>query len=115
VPHLIHTVAWTKPLSRDIIDASGVLERSGQRVPQQSYPNPFNPHSHIRYQISEFSNVRLVVYALLGREVAVLVDERKEPGRHEVTFDGSGLSSGVYLCRLMTGQFIESRKMILAK
>jgi photosystem II stability/assembly factor-like uncharacterized protein len=66
----------------------------------QNYPNPFNPTTVISYQLPVVSNVRLGVYDLLGREVAVLVNERKAPGSYEVKFDGAGLASGVYFYRL---------------
>jgi hypothetical protein len=99
---------------------------------EQNYPNPFNPTTSIRYTIgvassqsSIVSDVRLVVYDLLGREVAVLVDEKKEPGSYEVKFfakggsasggDGSSLASGVYFYRLTAGNSVECRKMVLMK
>lgn len=66
----------------------------------QNYPNPCNPTTEIRYQISAFGNVTLGVYDLLGREVAVLVDERKMPGTYEARFDGSHLPGGVYFYRM---------------
>jgi hypothetical protein len=93
----------------------------------QNYPNPFNPKTGIRYQVSGVreagsgglglgaSNTKLVVYDLLGREVAVLVNEKKSPGTYEVHFDGSGLASGVYIYRLMAGSFVQSRTMLLVK
>jgi hypothetical protein len=59
--------------------------------------------------------VRLIVYDILGREVAVLVDEEKAPGNYEVQFDGSGLASGVYIYRLAAGAFVQSRRMLLVK
>jgi len=62
----------------------------------QNYPNPFNSTTAINFQVSAVSMVKLSVYDLLGREVAVLVNERKAPGSYEVTFDGSNLASGVY-------------------
>jgi hypothetical protein len=79
----------------------------------QNYPNPFNPTTRIRYQVSGASDVRLVVYDFLGREVAVLVNVRKAPGSYDVTFDASGLASGVYVYRLTAGREVLSRKMIL--
>lgn len=82
---------------------------------QQNYPNPFNPTTVVSYQLSVAADVRLGVYDLLGSEVAVLVDEIKAPGSHEVTFDGSRLASGVYIYRLITGSFMQSRKMVLVK
>jgi hypothetical protein len=81
----------------------------------QNYPNPFNPTTGIRYQVSGVSNVTLVVYDLLGREVAVLVNERKVPGTYEVSFGASGLSSGVYFYRLTAGNVVQTRKMIVSK
>jgi hypothetical protein len=81
----------------------------------QNYPNPFNPTTGIRFQVSVVSDVRLVVYDILGREVAVLVHEQKMPGMYEVEFAASGLASGVYMYRLATGQYVECRKMVLMK
>ncbi len=57
----------------------------------------------------------LKVYDILGREVAVLVNEKKAPGSYEVKFDGSGISSGVYFYRLTAGKYVECRKMMLMK
>ncbi len=82
---------------------------------EQNYPNPFNPTTMIRYQVPAVMDVRIAVFDMLGREVAVLVNERKSAGSHTVTFDGSTLSSGVYLCRLTAGNHTLSRKMTLMK
>jgi hypothetical protein len=88
----------------------------------QNYPNPFNPTTVINYFIAGtrgqgmgVSDVRLVVHDLLGREVAVLVNERKPAGSYEVRFDGAKLSSGVYIYRLTAGNLVQSRKMVLTK
>jgi hypothetical protein len=81
----------------------------------QNYPNPFNPTTGVRFQVPGVSEVKLVVYDLLGREVAVLVNERKAPGAYEVRFDGSNLASGVYIYRLTAGSFVHSRTMLLVK
>ncbi len=93
---------------------------SGEAVPlrfglEQNFPNPFNPTSEIRYQVSESRHVRLAVYDLLGREVAVLVNETKAPGSYQATFDASGLASGVYLSRITAGDFVRTRSMVLTK
>jgi hypothetical protein len=61
------------------------------------------------------SNTKLVVYDMLGSEVAVLVDERKTPGDYEVDFNASNLSSGVYFYRLTAGNFVQTRKMLFVK
>jgi hypothetical protein len=81
----------------------------------QNYPNPFNPTTAIRYQLSAVSDVKLVVYDILGREVAELVNERKAPGSYEVRFDATGLASGIYLYRLTAGSFVRVRKMVLVR
>ena len=81
----------------------------------QNYPNPFNPTTIISYQVPVVSKVRLVVYDLLGREVATLVDEMNQPGTHTVRFDGSNLSSGVYFYRLSAGDLVKTRKLVLVR
>jgi hypothetical protein len=91
-------------------------------VLEQNFPNPCNPATVIRYTIAAGRRygagnleVRLVVYDLLGREVAVLVNEKKAPGDYEVKFDASALSSGVYFYRLTVGQYAECRRMVLVR
>jgi Secretion system C-terminal sorting domain len=81
----------------------------------QNYPNPFNPVTGVRFQVPGTSDVKLVVYDILGKEVAVLVNERKGAGQYEVRFDGAGLASGVYLYRLVAGKYVETRRMLLVK
>lgn len=81
----------------------------------QNYPNPFNPTTIIKYGIPRSTSVKLAVYDESGKEVALLVDEEKPSGDYEITFDGSSLSSGVYLYKLETGDFIRTKKMILIK
>jgi len=79
----------------------------------QNYPNPFNPTTVIRYDIPTATRVRLVVFDLLGREMALLVEESKNPGSYTVRFDARGFASGVYLYRLEAGSFSLVRKMVL--
>lgn len=67
------------------------------------------------FELPKSSMVRLSVYDILGRQVSVLVNEKKEAGVHEVKFDAAGLSSGVYFCRMTVGSFMMSRKMLLTK
>jgi hypothetical protein len=81
----------------------------------QNYPNPFNPTTTIRYQLPGVSHVDLKVYDVLGREIATLVNERQTVGSHSVNFSANTLPSGVYFCRLVTGIFTATRKMILLK
>ena len=81
----------------------------------QNYPNPFNPATVISGQWPVASRVRLVVYDILGREVAVLADSRYPAGRHTFTFDGSKLSSGIYFYRLTAERFSATRAMVLLR
>lgn len=81
----------------------------------QNYPNPFNPVTIIGYQLPVSSKVSLEVFDMLGRRVAILVDEAKPAGYHESIFDASGLSSGVYIYRLSTETAIKTRQMVLVK
>jgi len=81
----------------------------------QNYPNPFNPVSKLSYRLPRSGATRLTVYDLLGREVATLVDAHQPPGEYAVDFNGSGLSSGLYLYRLTSGEFTAQRTMVLIK
>jgi hypothetical protein len=69
----------------------------------------------VRYQVPVASDVKLVVYDLLGREVTMMVNDRKEAGSYEVKFDGTGLASGVYFYRLQAGYFVQTQKLILLR
>lgn len=82
---------------------------------EQNYPNPFNPLTKIKFRITETSFVTLKVFNLLGQEVASLVNEVKNPGKYEVEFDGSGLSSGVYIYSLKTNNFFAAKKFLLIR
>ena len=81
----------------------------------QNYPNPFNPRTTIRYDLPAQTRVQLKVFDLLGKEVAVLVEEEKPAGRHSVQFDGSSLPTGVYFYRMVAGAFLDTRKVVLIK
>lgn len=82
----------------------------------QNYPNPFNPSTEIVYEVATPSQIRLTVFDVLGREVAVLVNQKQNTGLYSATFEASGLSSGVYFYRLSSGsKIIETKKMMLLK
>jgi hypothetical protein len=82
---------------------------------EANYPNPFNPSTMIHYELSDAVKVRLSVYDVLGREVAVLVDAEQSVGSYQMMFDASGLSSGIYLIRLSAGTETFTRSMTLVK
>jgi endoglucanase len=82
---------------------------------EQNYPNPFNPRTVVSFQLPVVSNVELAIYDVLGRTAAVLMNERKPPGLYTVTFDASGLASGMYLYRLHAGTFNQTRRMMFLK
>ncbi|MBI5471134.1 MAG: T9SS type A sorting domain-containing protein [Ignavibacteriae bacterium] len=85
---------------------------------EQNYPNPFNPTTTIRFTIpvgTGHAPSLLKVYDILGREVTTLVNEAKEPGDHQITFNAEGLSSGVYLYKLQVGNFVAVRKLIVLR
>lgn len=82
---------------------------------EQNYPNPFNPSTKIEFRIADFGFVSLTVYDVLGNEVATLVNEEKPAGTYEVKFDAFRLSSGIYFYVLQSGNFVETRKMILIR
>jgi frataxin-like iron-binding protein CyaY len=81
----------------------------------QNYPNPFNPTTTIQYSIPTEGYVTLKVYDMIGREVKILVDEEKSPGKYEAIFNRASLPSGVYFYKLTACTFNQTKKMILLK
>ena len=86
----------------------------------QNYPNPFNPVTHIKYDLPEKSDVVLLIYDIMGREVATLINQQQEPGYRSVMWDGlnrSGqkVSAGMYFYTIQAGKFRQTKKMILLK
>jgi len=81
----------------------------------QNFPNPFNPTTVISFQLPKSEHVSLKVYDELGREIAVLVDEQKSAGFYNITFNGYNLASGIYLCKLIAGNFTDTKKLMLLK
>lgn len=81
----------------------------------QNYPNPFNPATVISFELPAASDVTLEVFDILGRRVAVLLDGTVSAGRHEVQFDASNLSSGMYIYRIRANNFVQTRQMTLVK
>lgn len=107
---------WTDSLKVNVI--TGVedeVDIPSAFMLEQNYPNPFNPSTTINYGIKEKSNVKLTLFNSLGEAVALLINEEQDKGYHKVEFDGSKLSSGVYFYQLKTGNFVDTKKMILMR
>ncbi len=81
----------------------------------QNYPNPFNHQTVITFDLPVASDVSITVYSLPGHRVGHVLNEHRPMGRHSVIWDGSGLASGLYICRMVTGSQVSQRKMILLK
>ena len=81
----------------------------------QNYPNPFNPSTTIRYGLPKNSPMTLSIYNSLGQLVSTLVSGEERAGYHEARFDGTGVASGVYFCRIQAGSFVKTMKLLLLK
>jgi len=81
----------------------------------QNYPNPFNPSTKIEYSLKESRFTIIKIYDLLGNEIKTLVNEEKAAGKHTVNFNGSSLTSGIYIYKIIAGDFVQTNKMILLK
>jgi hypothetical protein len=113
------TIDVNRALGKFIGEPSGIRENSDE-IPAkfilyQNYPNPFNPLTTIRFELPKESHVTLKVYNMLGQEVAILVNEKREAGRYQVEFNASCYSNGVYFYRLQTCDYIETKKLLLIK
>lgn len=82
---------------------------------KQNYPNPFNPNTKIRYQIPIESKVVIKIYDILGAELLTLLEEEKKPGAYEIELNTQSLPSGIYIYRIIAGNFVETKKMVLEK
>ena len=103
-----------------ILPITGITPPIGIQLPkeyrlEQNYPNPFNPITKISFDLPKTGLVSLKVFDVLGKEVATIVNEVKNPGNYTVDFDGASLSSGVYFYRLESNGFVSTKKMILIK
>jgi len=87
----------------------------GEYYLANNYPNPFNPTTTIEYSTPVTGQVKLTIYNILGEQVGHLVNEIQPAGDHSVTFDASGIASGMYFYQLEGSNFLKSKKMILLK
>lgn len=109
---------WTALSNNRLVTGIEGAEESAlpaQFVLEQNYPNPFNPATAIRFSIPSAANVELRVYDMLGREVAMLVNEFKNAGTYQVGFEAGRIATGIYFYKLSAGNFTQIRKMLLIK
>ena len=100
-----------------VVTSTGDGNGSGPEgfVLAQNFPNPFNPATKIAFTLPTGTAVTLTVYDVNGRQIAVLINEFRDAGSHEVSFEGSNLPGGVYFYRLQAGSFTQTRKMMLIR
>ena len=126
--HENNNIGWkVLPLFDSTTDIDEIENLPAKFEISQNYPNPFNPVTTIKYSIPKEvksdastssatkSNVKLIVYDILGRKIRTLVNEVQKAGNYEVEFDASELTSGVYFYKLHAGEFIKTKKMLLLK
>ena len=104
---------WLNNLPADVAPGEGGIP--AHYALEQNYPNPFNPSTNLSFDMSAAGFVSLVVYDVLGREVATLVNEARQAGTHSVSWNAAGQSSGVYFCKMQAGSFVATKQMLLVK
>ena len=97
----------------NVVNISGIVPKKYSLL--QNYPNPFNPTTKIRFDLPKSTKAKLIIYDILGREVAILVNEKLNAGSNEISWHASAYPSGVYFYRLITKDFSQTRRMILIK
>ncbi len=97
------------------VDENNITEKPNFFCLFQNFPNPFNPITNIKYTIPFSSNVKLIIYDILGNEITTLIDDFKISGSYNITVDASNFNSGIYIYRLLTDSFIDTKKMIFIK
>jgi hypothetical protein len=107
-------------VARNYVSATTGIDENQETVPtqfglSQNFPNPFNPGTSFEFRVWSLEFVSLKVFDLLGREVAILVNEVRSPGVYTVRWDASAFPSGVYFYQLRAGIMVETKKMLLAK
>ena len=116
IKHTVHGFSGqlivTNPITTGL--EADVILRDGYSL-YDNYPNPFNPLTTIEYSLPQSGDVSLIVYNLIGEEVARLINGEQNVGYHEVSWDASNVPSGIYFYRLQAGDFVETRKMVLLK
>jgi hypothetical protein len=112
--------AGARKLYFDRYNATVGIQNNGGQIPaqynlSQNYPNPFNPATKIDFAIPVSGNVSIKVFDMLGREIATIVNKEMKAGTYTADFDASKLSSGVYFYKLVSGNYLSTKKMVLVK
>jgi N-acetyl-anhydromuramyl-L-alanine amidase AmpD len=115
-----YPTGWSSGAYLKIIPPPVEVKEKSNEIPSkftlyQNYPNPFNPTTTIEFDIPERTNVKLVIYDILGREIETLIDKELEPGKYKLNFTATNLPSGVYFYTLKTPKSIQTKKMLLIK
>jgi hypothetical protein len=110
-----HTPVFAKFVMNPPISVKNISETAEMFELEQNYPNPFNPITTINYELRNTNDVRLSIFDVLGREIAVLVNKKQNSGEYEVIWDGANYPSGIYYYRLIADGNIITKKMILSK
>ena len=105
-------LVYTPPQS---VDENKTNTIPNQFTLQQNYPNPFNPTTNIHFDLLQSAHVTITVYNVLGQKIATLINDKVKAGHYTSAFDGSDLASGIYLYRMVTDQFSDTKKMVLLK
>ncbi len=105
---------------RDLVQNPVGVKQIGNEIPKsfslgQNYPNPFNPKTIFNYELQITSYVELTVFDITGKVMQIIINKKQNAGRYEVEFDGSGLGSGVYFYKMIAGDFIDAKKMVIIK
>jgi hypothetical protein len=119
---LVYGTTWGRinPTGQDTCALLTGINSQSQNIPisfklYDNYPNPFNPGTTIKYDVPKSSYMRLTIFDILGREVQVLVNEKKEPGSYEIKWNASNFASGTYFYKMETNAYTDIKKMILLK
>ena len=116
---LVYPGTWTRRNPTDTCTIVGIENRLSD-LPTvyklyDNYPNPFNPVTTIKYDLPKNTFVKLVIYDLLGKQIAVLVNDKQAAGSYEIRWDATNFSSGAYFCKMETDAYTDIKKMILVK
>ena len=101
--------------SKKFIDTLNAVVVPNTYAISQNYPNPFNPATTIEYILPQQSHVKMAVYDIMGREIAILVDGLKNAGRYSVVWNATRFASGVYFCKITMGDYSSVKKLLLMK